>query len=95
MFILIVAASSVGEELFYRAAVQVALQVPHPIHDPFHSKPNYTKTKPNLKLNLWDFDSKADDCFLGLTLVVNPGVSSLGEKSMLDCNGHFYRLHSP
>ncbi|KMS95237.1 hypothetical protein BVRB_010710 [Beta vulgaris subsp. vulgaris] len=76
-FILIVAASSVGEELFYRAAVQVALRVPRPIHDPFHSKPDYTNAKPNLELNLLDFDSKADDCFLDLTLAVNPSVSSL------------------
>ncbi|KMT03875.1 hypothetical protein BVRB_8g188110 isoform B [Beta vulgaris subsp. vulgaris] len=66
-----------AEQALHHPFFHVALRVPRPIHDPFHSKPDYTKTKPNLELNLWDFDSKADDCFLGLTLAVNPGVSSL------------------
>lgn len=39
-----------------------------------------TETKPNLELNLWDFDSTSDDCFLGLMLAVNPGVSGLGDN---------------
>ncbi|KMT10998.1 hypothetical protein BVRB_5g112200 [Beta vulgaris subsp. vulgaris] len=66
-----------AEQALHHPFFHVALRVPRPIHDPFHSKPDHTKTKPNLELNLWDFDSKADDCFLGLTLAVNPGVSSL------------------
>ncbi|KAI4365762.1 hypothetical protein MLD38_021721 [Melastoma candidum] len=32
---------------------------------------------PNLELNLWDFRDQTDDCFLGLTLAVNPSDKSL------------------
>lgn len=34
-------------------------------------------SQPNLELNLWDFSRKTDDCFLGLTLAVNPSVSNI------------------
>ncbi|RRT61269.1 hypothetical protein GW17_00046418 [Ensete ventricosum] len=30
--------------------------------------------KPKLELNLWDFGTESDDCFLGLTLAVKPSI---------------------
>ncbi|KAL2933456.1 Serine/threonine-protein kinase MHK [Bienertia sinuspersici] len=66
-----------AEQALRHPFFNVASRVPRPIHDPFQNKPQYTKAKPNLELNLWDFDSKPDDCFLGLTLAVNPDVSNL------------------
>ncbi|XWS31235.1 hypothetical protein CRYUN_Cryun23aG0060200 [Craigia yunnanensis] len=51
---------------------------PHPLlHDPLELRLNSMGAKPNLELNLWDFDSEPDDCFLGLTLAVKPSVSNL------------------
>ncbi|KVI12287.1 Protein kinase, catalytic domain-containing protein [Cynara cardunculus var. scolymus] len=35
------------------------------------------RSQPNLELDLWDFSSKTDDCFLGLTLAVNPSISNI------------------
>ncbi|XP_011089053.1 serine/threonine-protein kinase MHK-like isoform X2 [Sesamum indicum] len=35
-------------------------------------------SEPNLELNLWDFGTSTDDCFLGLTLAVNPSAPNLG-----------------
>ncbi|KAL3615924.1 hypothetical protein CASFOL_040218 [Castilleja foliolosa] len=34
-------------------------------------------SEPNLELNLWDFGTSTDDCFLGLTLAVKPSAPSL------------------
>ncbi|KAL0286378.1 UNVERIFIED_CONTAM: Serine/threonine-protein kinase MHK [Sesamum angustifolium] len=34
-------------------------------------------SEPNLELNLWNFGTAADDCFLGLTLAVNPSAPNL------------------
>lgn len=34
--------------------------------------------EPNLELNLWDFGTSTDDCFLGLTLAVKPSAPNLG-----------------
>ncbi|KAL3828928.1 hypothetical protein ACJIZ3_017730 [Penstemon smallii] len=34
-------------------------------------------SEPNLELNLWNFGSSTDDCFLGLTLAVNPSAPNL------------------
>lgn len=36
--------------------------------------------EPNLELNLWNFGAAADDCFLGLTLAVNPSAANLGKN---------------
>ncbi|CAM8973561.1 unnamed protein product [Rhodiola kirilowii] len=45
---------------------------PHyPVEDPYELKP----TEPNLELNLWNFDAQPNDCFLGLTLAVNPSAT--------------------
>ncbi|XVE72706.1 hypothetical protein DITRI_Ditri11bG0060700 [Diplodiscus trichospermus] len=48
------------------------------LHDPLELRLNNTGAKPSLELNLWDFDTEPDDCFLGLTLAVKPSVSNLG-----------------
>lgn len=47
--------------------------------DPHQLKTDNTGSQPNLELNLWDFSRKstAEDCFLGLTLAVNPSVSNI------------------
>ncbi|CAO2839969.1 unnamed protein product [Amaranthus hypochondriacus] len=66
-----------AEQALQHPFFHAASRVPRPIHDPFQNTSEYTKTKPNLELNLWDFDSTSDDCFLGLMLAVNPGVSGL------------------
>ncbi|OMO66019.1 hypothetical protein CCACVL1_21318 [Corchorus capsularis] len=56
----------------------VGMWVPRPLlHDPLELRLNNMGTKPNLELNLWDFDTEPDDCFLGLTLAVKPSVSNL------------------
>ncbi|KAL1565741.1 cyclin-dependent kinase [Salvia divinorum] len=41
-------------------------------------KLNLGGPEPNLELNLWNFGAAADDCFLGLTLAVNPSAPNLG-----------------
>lgn len=46
--------------------------VPYPLHDPLELRLNNIGSKPNLELNLWDFGTEPDDCFLGLTLAVKP-----------------------
>lgn len=47
---------------------------PRSLGDPLQSNMG---SQPNLELNLWDFSRKTDDCFLGLTLAVNPSVSNM------------------
>lgn len=66
-----------AEQALQHPFFHVAAWVPHPIHEPVQHKEQHTRTKPNLELNLWDFDSKSDDCFLGLTLAVNPSAPTL------------------
>ncbi|KAK3029408.1 hypothetical protein RJ639_039752 [Escallonia herrerae] len=62
---------------FYVMCPQVDTWIPRPLEDPLQLKLNNMSAKPNLELNLWDFGTKSDDCFLGLTLAVNPSVSNL------------------
>lgn len=52
-----------------------------------------TRSQPDLELNYWDFSRKSttDDCFLGLTLAVNPSVSNIGNKLYLFSN--IYKFH--
>lgn len=50
--------------------------IPRPLGDPLQLKMDDMGSQPNLELNLWDFSRKTDDCFLGLTLAVNPSVSN-------------------
>ncbi|KAH9728704.1 serine/threonine-protein kinase MHK [Citrus sinensis] len=51
---------------------EVETWVPYPLHDPLELRLNNMGSKPNLELNLWDFGTEPDDCFLGLTLAVKP-----------------------
>ncbi|KAH1081569.1 hypothetical protein J1N35_021330 [Gossypium stocksii] len=56
----------------------VDARIPHSrLHDPLELRLNNMESKPNLELNLWDFNTEPDDCFLGLTLAVKPSVSKL------------------
>ncbi|XP_059660079.1 serine/threonine-protein kinase MHK isoform X2 [Cornus florida] len=55
----------------------VPMLVPRPLGDPLQLKLSDMGAKPNLELNLWDFGTEPDDCFLGLTLAVKPSVSNL------------------
>lgn len=51
--------------------------IPRQLGDPLQLKMDNTGSQPNLELDLWDFSSKSDDCFLGLTLAVNPSISNI------------------
>lgn len=66
--------------------------IPHPPRDQLQLKPNLRK--PNLELNLWDFGTEQDDCFLGLTLAVKPSIS---DTHFQDYSGQsvFWSLLSP
>ncbi|GAB4841462.1 hypothetical protein Ancab_022178 [Ancistrocladus abbreviatus] len=64
-----------AEQCLQHPFFHVAMWVPHPIHDPLHFKQHSMGTNPSLELNLWDFDSKSDDCYLGLTLGLKSSVS--------------------
>ncbi|KAK9282448.1 hypothetical protein L1049_005366 [Liquidambar formosana] len=68
-----------AEQSLQHPFFHVGMWVPHPLQDPLQLKPNITGAKPNLELNLWDFGTEPDDCFLGLTLAVKPSVSNLGK----------------
>lgn len=48
--------------------------VPRPVHDASHTKTNEPKATPRLELNLWDFSTEPDDCFLDLTLSLKPSL---------------------
>lgn len=51
--------------------------IPRPLPDPLPLKIDSMGSQPNLELNLWDFGGKKDDCFLGLTLALNPSGSNI------------------
>ncbi|XP_031481149.1 cyclin-dependent kinase F-3 isoform X1 [Nymphaea colorata] len=46
--------------------------------DGLEETPNQAEPEPKLELNLWDFGTASDDCYLGLTLGIKPSVSDLG-----------------
>ncbi|KAL9228353.1 hypothetical protein vseg_003943 [Gypsophila vaccaria] len=71
---------------FFHVATSVARPIYAPIYEPSQDRQDNSKTKTNLELNLWDFDSKSDDCFLGLTLAVNPSVSSIDMGRTVNVN---------
>ncbi|KAG8387256.1 hypothetical protein BUALT_Bualt02G0002500 [Buddleja alternifolia] len=52
----------------------VAKRVPRPPGDTLQLS---LGSEPNLELNLWDFGTSKDDCFLGLTLAVKPSAPNL------------------
>ncbi|XP_029116846.2 cyclin-dependent kinase F-3-like isoform X1 [Elaeis guineensis] len=66
-----------AEQSLQHPFFHVGTWVPGPLQDPFYPKINETGPNPNLELNLWDFGTKSDDCFLGLTLAVKPSVSNI------------------
>lgn len=51
--------------------------IPCPPPDPLQLTLSNFGSTPNLELNLWDFGSKRDDCFLGLSLALNPTTSNI------------------
>ncbi|KAK6163723.1 hypothetical protein DH2020_000587 [Rehmannia glutinosa] len=60
-------------DLLWQMAV-VSTWVPRPPADTLQLS---LGSEPNLELNLWDFGTSTDDCFLGLTLAVKPSAPSL------------------
>ncbi|KAL3531072.1 hypothetical protein ACH5RR_010394 [Cinchona calisaya] len=55
----------------------VGLWIPRPPPDPLQLTLSNVGSQPNLELNLWDFGSQREDCFLGLSLAVNPSASNI------------------
>ncbi|XP_047270168.1 serine/threonine-protein kinase MHK isoform X3 [Capsicum annuum] len=55
----------------------VDMWIPRPLGDPLQMNLSNVGTEPNLELNLWNFGTEKDDCYLGLTLAVNPSPSCL------------------
>ncbi|KAI3809918.1 hypothetical protein L1987_19521 [Smallanthus sonchifolius] len=51
--------------------------ISRPLADPHQLTMDSIGSQPNLELNLWDFNHKKDDCFLGSTLAVNTNVSNI------------------
>ncbi|KAL1162879.1 hypothetical protein V6Z11_A07G232100 [Gossypium hirsutum] len=67
-----------AEQALQHPFFNVDVHVPHPLLcDPLEPRLNNMGAKPNLELNLWDFGTEPDDCFLGLTLAVKPSASNL------------------
>ncbi|XP_010532913.1 PREDICTED: serine/threonine-protein kinase MHK isoform X2 [Tarenaya hassleriana] len=54
----------------------MTMGVSYPLHD-LELRLNNTGEVPNLELNLWDFDTERNECFLGLTLGVKPSAPKL------------------
>lgn len=63
----------------------VGALVSYPLRDPLELRLNNMGATPNLELNLWDFDTEPDDCFLGLTLAVKPSVPNLEMVDNVSC----------
>uniref|UniRef100_M1BSK5 Mak n=1 Tax=Solanum tuberosum TaxID=4113 RepID=M1BSK5_SOLTU len=57
--------------------IKVDMSIPRPLGDPLQMNLSSVGPEPNLELNLWDFGTEKDDCYLGLTLAVNPTPSCL------------------
>ncbi|GAV78214.1 Pkinase domain-containing protein [Cephalotus follicularis] len=66
-----------AEQALRHPFFNVGMLVPYPLHDPLELRLNNMGSKPNLELNLWDFGTEPDDCFLGLTLAVKHSASNL------------------
>lgn len=67
-----------AEQALHHPFFNVGTWVPNPPLDLFEAQDNHNKgAKPKLDLSLWDFSTKSDDCFLGLTLAVKPSVPNL------------------
>ncbi|KAG6486811.1 hypothetical protein ZIOFF_055391 [Zingiber officinale] len=65
--------------------ILVGTWVPCPLQDPFQPKIKQAGQMPKLELKLWDFNTESDDCFLGLTLAVQPSIpeSDSGKHALL------------
>ncbi|KAG5603209.1 hypothetical protein H5410_034579 [Solanum commersonii] len=57
--------------------IKVDMSIPRLLGDPLQMNLSSVGPEPNLELNLWDFGTEKDDCYLGLTLAVNPTPSCL------------------
>ncbi|XP_051152976.1 serine/threonine-protein kinase MHK [Andrographis paniculata] len=66
-----------AEQCLHHPFFHVASPFPRPLGDGLKLS---LGAEPNLELNLWDFGASKDDCFLGLTLAVNPSVPNLGRE---------------
>ncbi|GMH20398.1 hypothetical protein Nepgr_022239 [Nepenthes gracilis] len=64
-----------AEQCLQHPFFHIDMGIPRTIRNPLPFKQHKMGTMPNLELNLWDFDTKSDDCYLGLTLAVKPSVS--------------------
>ncbi|XP_068665710.1 cyclin-dependent kinase F-3 isoform X2 [Aristolochia californica] len=86
-----------AEQALQHPFFHVGSWVPSSVQTPFPPKcSSQTGAKPKLELNLWDFGTESDDCFLGLTLAVKPSVPSIevghsvpqkAREDMLFCSG--------
>lgn len=61
-----------AEQALQHPFFNVCNWVPRSAHEVSHAKTNEPKAHPRLELNLWDFSSESDDCFLDLTLSLKP-----------------------
>ncbi|CAD6334983.1 unnamed protein product [Miscanthus lutarioriparius] len=61
-----------AEQALQHPFFNVSNWVPRPVHDASHAKTEEPKAHPRLELNLWDFSTEPDDCFLDLTLSLKP-----------------------
>ncbi|KAL6638539.1 hypothetical protein ACP70R_023650 [Stipagrostis hirtigluma subsp. patula] len=61
-----------AEQALQHPFFNVCNWVSRPLHDASQTKPNESRAHPRLELNLWDFSTEPDDCFLDLTLSLKP-----------------------
>ncbi|XP_020599836.1 cyclin-dependent kinase F-3 isoform X2 [Phalaenopsis equestris] len=90
-----------AEQSLQHPFFHVGTWVPCPLQDLPPVNTNQTGSNPKLDLSLWDFDNESEeDCFLGLTLGVEPSITNLdayrnsqrSEEEILYCAG--YEGHS-
>ncbi|XP_042459096.1 cyclin-dependent kinase F-3-like isoform X5 [Zingiber officinale] len=63
-----------AEQSLQHPFFHVGTWVPCPLQDPYQPKIKQVGQLPKLELKLWDFGTESDDCFLGLTLAVQPSI---------------------
>ncbi|KAG9149356.1 hypothetical protein Leryth_003319 [Lithospermum erythrorhizon] len=92
-----------ADECLRHPFFNVGTRIPHAPRDPLELKLGEIGSPPNLELNLWDFRTHTEACFLGLTLAVNPSVPNMelvhknqaAQKGPLQCHDFLDRSHSP
>ncbi|GKE15903.1 hypothetical protein Tco_1423480, partial [Tanacetum coccineum] len=77
---------SASDFVYWRLSITKRVWIPRPLSDRVQLKIDSMGSQPNFDLNLWDFGGKKDDCFLGLTLAVNPSGSNI---DMVDADADF------